>query len=93
LLSLIVAGGRGGRDLAIAGNQSSRDMGLELNDSEIEVIGRVLRNYLGDLRMEIRDTEDHDFRAGLKQDEQVITSFLARLPASSASQGEGEIRA
>lgn len=62
-------------------------MQVDMTDSEVEVIGRVLRNFLGDLRMEVRDTEDHDFREGLKQDEQTINAFLARLakPVSSSS--------
>ncbi len=59
-------------------------MQLDLSEAEIEVIGRVLRNYLGDLRMEIRDTENYEFREGLKQDEQTINVFLARLPAASS---------
>ncbi len=59
-------------------------MQLDLSEAEIEVIGRVLRNYLGDLRMEIRDTENYEFREGLKQDEQTLNVFLARLPAASS---------
>ncbi len=55
-------------------------MQLDFSDQEVAVIGGVLRNYLGDLRMEIRDTENYEFRQGLKQDEQIIVSFLARLP-------------
>lgn len=60
-------------------------MQLELSDREMEVIGRVLRNYLGDLRMEIRDTENFDFRQDLKADEEAIKSFLGRLPAANAA--------
>ena len=60
-------------------------MELNLSENEVEVIGRVLNNFLGDLRMEIADTENHDFREGWKQDEQTINTFLARLQTPSPS--------
>ena len=54
-------------------------MQVELSQEEAEVTARVLRNYLGDLSMEIRDTEDHAFREALKADKQAILGFLQRL--------------
>ncbi|MBV8348685.1 MAG: hypothetical protein JOZ49_14505 [Mycolicibacterium sp.] len=54
-------------------------MQVELSHEEAEVTARVLRNYLGDLSMEIRDAEDHAFREALKADKQVILGFLQRL--------------
>jgi hypothetical protein len=60
-------------------------MQLELNQGEAELVQRVLTNYLGDLRMEIRDTDSYDFRQGLKEDEQSLRSILERFGAAARS--------
>jgi len=52
---------------------------LSLTDTEGETLTKALEAYLSDLRMEIADTDAHDFREGLKQEESVITRLLERL--------------
>ena len=52
---------------------------LSLTDKEGETLTKALEAYLSDLRMEIADTDAHDFREGLKQEESVITRLLERL--------------
>src|SRR5207245_6030023 len=52
---------------------------LSLTDKEGETLTKALEAYLSDLRMEIGDTDAHDFREGLKQEESVITRLLERL--------------
>ena len=52
---------------------------LSLTDKEGETLTKALETYLSDLRMEIADTDAHDFREGLKQEESVITLLLERL--------------
>jgi len=52
---------------------------LSLTDKEGETLTKALENYLSDLRMEIADTDAHDFREGLKQEESVITRLLEQL--------------
>ena len=52
---------------------------LSLTDKEGETLTKALETYLSDLRMEIADTDAHDFREGLKQEETVITRLLERL--------------
>lgn len=54
-------------------------MDLKLHDSERELLLRILQQYLSDLRMEIADTEQYEFRQGLKEDENVIKDLIARL--------------
>ncbi|MBV8084599.1 MAG: hypothetical protein JO247_07265 [Chloroflexi bacterium] len=54
-------------------------MQFELTPGQAEVLERVLRNYLGDLSMEIRDTENHDFRQDLKDDREAVLAILDKV--------------
>jgi hypothetical protein len=54
-------------------------MQLTLESKEVEVLKRVLSQFLSDLRMEVRDTENYDMRQDLKDDEDVLKSIIARL--------------
>jgi len=54
-------------------------MEFALASGEAELLLRVLQQYLSDLRMEITDTEDFDFRQSLKQDELRIKDMIERL--------------
>jgi len=52
---------------------------LELNKEEAELVTRVLADYLGNLRMEIGNTDSYDWRQDLKGDEERLKAVLARL--------------
>lgn len=52
---------------------------LQLTRQEAEQLVRILEGDLAELRFEIRDTDNADFRQGLKQQERFINDFLARL--------------
>ncbi len=52
---------------------------LELNDEEREVLAAVLTDDLSDLRMEIADTENREFRERLEHKEEVMKGILAAL--------------
>ena len=54
-------------------------MQLELDAADSELLEQILVGRLGDLRMEISNTDDFDFRKGLKDDEGRIKSLLERL--------------
>lgn len=53
---------------------------LELNQNESKMLRDVLESYLGDLRMEISDTDSHDLREELKQEEHFLRDLIHRLP-------------
>jgi hypothetical protein len=53
---------------------------LELTAEDVEQLRFILDSDLSDLRMEIADTEQHDFRERLKRREDFIKALLARLP-------------
>jgi hypothetical protein len=53
---------------------------LDLTPDETRVLQQVLEDYLSDLRMEIVDTEDMNFREMLKHKKSVIAKVLEALP-------------
>jgi hypothetical protein len=53
-----------------------------LSASEAALVGRILRSYLGDLRMEIADTDNPAMRRDLHAEEDAIRDLIGRLPAS-----------
>ena len=58
-------------------------MQLNLADGEVEIVRDVLTDYLSDLRMEIVDTDQMDYRETLKQRKRVLEHVLAALSGGS----------
>ena len=56
---------------------------IDLTQGETTVLRDVLESYLSDLRMEIVDTEDQDFRDMLKHRKGVITKVLESIGGTS----------
>jgi hypothetical protein len=54
-------------------------MEFHLAAGEPELLLRILGEYLSDLRMEIADTDNFDFRQRLKEDEEHIKDMIDRL--------------
>ena len=52
---------------------------LGLTHDELELLDDVLGDYISDLRMEIADTDDFNFRQGLKLKAEKLQSILAKL--------------
>jgi hypothetical protein len=57
---------------------------VELTTEEAEELHEILDNYLSDLRMEIVDTESHDFREMLKKRKVFIQRLLEQLEPQAA---------
>jgi hypothetical protein len=55
---------------------------LDLNQEETTILRQVLEDYLSDLRMEIVDTENQDFREMLKRRKNALTKVVEMLPAA-----------
>ena len=68
-------------------------MDVTLTEEESSALQQALRTYLSELRMEIADTDDRDFRNGLKHERTVLESIVGRLDstrgASAMRDGEG----
>ncbi len=54
-------------------------MQLELDAADTELLRRILETHLGNLRMEISNTENFEWRKSLQADEERLKAILARL--------------
>jgi len=52
---------------------------VNLNEEELIVLRAVLQSYLSDMRVEIADTDNFDFRQELKQKEKLLNSVVEKL--------------
>jgi hypothetical protein len=52
---------------------------ISLTEDEAAVLKDVLESYLGELRMEVSNTEQYDFRLALKRKEAVIKELISRI--------------
>ncbi len=52
---------------------------LNLSQEEAMTLKDALATYISDLRMEIVDTEEHEFRESLKKEEDTLTKILESL--------------
>ena len=52
---------------------------LQLSGDEARVLHQVLTQYLSDLRFEISNTENYDFREELKRTELLLKRLIADL--------------
>ncbi len=59
---------------------------IELTSQEAEELRSILDDYLSDLRMEIVDTEGHDFRVMLKKRKDLVSRNM-NLAAAQAEKG------
>lgn len=57
---------------------------LELTAEELELLREVLEADLSELRMEIVDTDNSQFKDGLKHRKRVLMDILEKLPQSEA---------
>ncbi len=58
-------------------------MQLMLDNSEAEVLKRVLSDAVGNLRLEVGDTDNRDLRQELQRNEAVLRSIIARLDGAA----------
>jgi hypothetical protein len=54
-------------------------MQLNLTAEEAAMLNEILTSYLSDLRMEIADTENMEFRENLKKKEEFIKKVIGEL--------------
>ena len=60
---------------------------IEFTAEEAEDLRAILENYLSDLRMEIVDTEGHDFREMLKKRRDFVAKVIEQLIEQSKASG------
>lgn len=52
---------------------------LTLNDEERDLLAEVLQETISELRMEIADTDSHDYRAQLHKREDLLKAMVKRV--------------
>lgn len=60
-------------------------MNVSLTTIESAAIRKALRTYLSDLRSEIVDTDNAQFKRGLREEQQVLTEAVAKLDGAADS--------
>ena len=58
-----------------------------LDETEVDVLSRVLTNYLPGFMTTISNTENFDWRQEMKQDEEVIRRLINRLEELAGKKG------
>jgi hypothetical protein len=62
---------------------------MELSvELERPLLKQILTQYLGDLKFEISNTENYDWRQSMKRDEEVIKGLIEKLDAPDTSSEE-----
>ncbi len=54
-------------------------LNLEIKPDEVDLLKKILENHLADLRMEISNTDDFEYRESLKRDEALLKGMIARI--------------
>ena len=52
---------------------------ITLNDEERNLLAEVLQESISELRMEIADTDSHDYRAQLHKREDMLKAMVKRI--------------
>ena len=52
---------------------------IDIDKKEKDVLETVIESYLSDLRMEIADTDNMDFREGLKEKKAILNKVITEL--------------
>ncbi len=60
-------------------------MNTGFTHDEMVVLEEVVKEYLTELRMEIADTEDYDFRQNLKKKAETLQVILGKLEKAKVS--------
>ena len=55
-------------------------MQLELTNEECRVMRHALQSYLSDLREEIVKAEKHEWKQGLRTEQELLVRIIERLP-------------
>lgn len=60
-------------------------MNTGLTHEEMAVLEEVIKEYLTELRMEIADTEDYDYRQNLKRKAEILHVIVGKLEKAKVS--------
>jgi hypothetical protein len=64
-------------------------MDVHLTPEEVVALQQVLNTYCGDLRMEIAETDNAEYRRGLRDERALLEGVIAKLQHAGASAPTG----
>jgi hypothetical protein len=68
-------------------------MDIELTPEESAAVQAALRRYVSDLRMEIVDTDNPDYKRTLREEREALESALTKLDTRSHGESSSDDRA
>ncbi len=55
---------------------------LEFSQQEIDMINKIVKSYLSELRMEIADTDQSSFKNGLRKEEELLNKLIEKMDSN-----------
>jgi len=55
---------------------------LEFSQQEIEMLNKIVKSYLSELRMEIADTDQSSFKNGLRKEEELLNKLIEKMDSN-----------
>jgi len=62
---------------------------IDISQKEATTVRRALESYLSELRHEIVKTEQHDWKVGLHEEEEILKRLIGDLSEDETSGSEG----
>ena len=55
---------------------------LEFSQHEIDMLNKIVKSYLSELRMEIADTDQSSFKNGLRKEEELLNKLIEKMDSN-----------
>jgi hypothetical protein len=55
---------------------------LEFSQQEIDMLNKIVKSYLSELRMEIADTDQLSFKKELRKEEELLNKLIEKLDSN-----------
>ncbi len=55
---------------------------LEFSQQEIDMLNKIVKSYLSELRMEIADTDQSSFKNGLRKEEELLNKLIEKMDSN-----------
>ncbi len=55
---------------------------LEFSQQEIDMLNKIVKSYLSELRMEIADTDQSSFKNELRKEEELLNKLIEKMDSN-----------
>jgi len=55
---------------------------LEFSQQEIDMLNKIVKSYLSELRMEIADTDQSSFKNELRKEEELLSKLIEKMDSN-----------